>query len=103
MRRLGIRIDGGRAGLRRLMNEIDDDKSGEIEFDEFTALLQRADGGCSQADQPTYALLPSPLTNPLTNLLRTCSRIYLFTEEPSDQPGPLADGLRGGARTLCHH
>lgn len=50
VRRLGIRIDGGRAGLRRLMNEIDDDKSGEIEFDEFTALLQRADGGCSQAD-----------------------------------------------------
>ena len=31
------------------MGEIDDDKSGEIEFDEFTALLQRADGGCSQA------------------------------------------------------
>lgn len=59
VRRLGIMIKvpdatgcwaTGRAGLRRLIAEIDDDKSGEIEFDEFAALLQRANGGCAQAD-----------------------------------------------------
>ena len=74
------------------MTEIDDDKSGEIEFDEFTALLQRAEGGCSQAQLPTD-LLTDLLTNLSSNLLtyraalRPTSRLRSHAPPPPNRRG----------------
>ena len=50
VRRLGIRV-GGRLGLHALLEKVDLDGSGEIEFDEFSQLLcESAAVGGVQAD-----------------------------------------------------